>query len=564
LNRWYDVSAYRIGGSESRKVAILFNDITEAKRATDALRESESRERARAAEVEAIMDAAPAAIFIAHDAECRSMSGNRTAHTLLQREPGKNLSKSASEGERPANFRAMKDGIEIPPQELPVQKAAATGQPVRNYELDVVFEDGATLNLLADAVPMLDEDGRPRGAVGILSDITELKRAERRLRESQKLESLGLLAGGVAHDFNNLLTLINCYAEFIVNGLPKNDPLRKDASQIQRAGERAAALTGQLLAFSRKQVIQPRPLNLNAIIAETEDMLRRLVGEDIELMVSLNPRLGQVLADPGQMHQILMNLAANARDAMPDGGELFIETSNVEIDGKFAAQHPETAPGPYVLLTVTDTGQGMDQATAMQIFEPFFTTKGLGSGTRLGLATVYGIVRQNSGWIGVQSEPGKGASFQIYLPRISAVPSPEPLRESAPATLTGGETVLIVEDQKEVLQLARTTLESYGYRVLEAAHAEEAILVSGGYPGPIDILVTDVVLPGMNGRELAGRLIASRPAMKVLFVSGYAGDVIAHRGVLDSGLEYLPKPFSPDGLAAKIREVLGPPRPLPC
>ncbi|MGA2436654.1 MAG: ATP-binding protein, partial [Bryobacteraceae bacterium] len=338
-----------------------------------------------------------------------------------------------------------------------------------------------------------------------------------------------------------------------------NDPLRKDASQIQRAGERAAALTGQLLAFSRKQVIQPRPLNLNAIIAETEDMLRRLVGEDIELMVSLNPRLGQVLADPGQMHQILMNLAANARDAMPDGGELFIETSNVEIDRKFAAQHPETAPGPCVLLTVTDTGHGMDQATAMQIFEPFFTTKGLRNGTGLGLATVYGIVRQNSGWIGVQSEPGKGASFQIYLPRVSAAPSPDPPRESAPATLTGGETVLIVEDQKDVLQLTRTALESYNYRVLEAAHAEEAILVSGGYPGPIDILVTDVVLPGMNGRELAGRLAASRPEMKVLFVSGYAGDMIGHRGVLDTGLEYLPKPFSPDGLAAKIREVLGPP-----
>jgi PAS domain S-box-containing protein len=434
---------------------------------------------------------------------------------------------------------------------------------VRSLEVDHIDEQGNVIPVEINAT--LVQSGAVRQVLAVLRDISGRKAAEaekfkleEELRQAKKLESIGRLAGGIAHDFNNLLTLINCYADFIVNGLPENHPLREDALQVLRAGERAAALTGQLLAFSRKQVIRPRPLNLNAIVAETEDMLRRLVGEDIELMVSLDPRLGQVLADPGQIHQILMNLAANARDAMPDGGELFIETSNVEIDGDLAAQHPETAPGHYILLTVTDTGQGMDPATGMQIFEPFFTTKGLGKGTGLGLSTVYGIVRQSSGWIGVQSEPGKGASFRIYLPRISAAPSPNPSRESAPATLTGGETVLIVEDQKEVLQLAKTTLKSYGYRVLEAAHAEEAILVSGGYPGPIDILVTDVVLPGMNGRELAGRLAASRPEMKVLFVSGYAADVIGHRGVLDSGVEYLPKPFSPDGLAAKLREVLGP------
>ncbi len=523
----------------------MVEDVTEQKLAEEALRQSEAKYKA-------LIEATDTGYAI-FDSEGRLLDANAeyvrmTGRTSFDQIAGKSIREWTADYDRERNWAQF--------------QAFLKQAGVRNLEVDHADEHGNIIPIEVNATVV--KSGGVSQLLAMCRDISGRKAAEaekfkleEELRQAKKLESIGRLAGGVAHDFNNLLTLINCYAEFIVNGLRPDDPLREDASQIQKAGERAAALTRQLLAFSRKQVLQPRTLNLNAMVGETEDMLRRLLGEDIDLITKLDPGLGEVMADPGQIHQILMNLSANARDAMPDGGKLIIETRNIEVDSDFSARHPETVPGPYVLLTVADTGQGIDEATCAQIFEPFFTTKVLGKGTGLGLSTVYGIVRQSSGWIGVESELGKGATFRIYLPRIPTKPLPDKKREVTPSNLAHGETVLVVEDQKEVLQLTHTALGSYGYVVLEAANGEEAVLVARRHSGPIHVLVTDVVLPGMNGRELAGQLAVSRPEMKVLFVSGYSESVISHRGVLDSGIEYLPKPFTPEGLAAKVREVLG-------
>ena len=387
--------------------------------------------------------------------------------------------------------------------------------------------------------------------------------AEAKLRESQehylqaqKLESIGRLAGGVAHDFNNLLTVINGYSVLVLRKLAEADPLRLQVDEIRKAGERAAELTQQLLAFGRKQLTRPQPVDLNSMVRESENMFRRLLGEDIELSTRVSSGVGLVLVDRGQIHQILMNLVANARDAMPVGGHLAIETSPVEIDSRHAAAHPEATLGPAILLTVTDSGQGMDEQTRQHIFEPFFTTKGMAKGTGLGLATVYGVVQQSHGWIGVRSEPGKGSSFEIYLPRIvdpAAVDAPAP---GSTFPRRGSETILVVEDQVEVRAFAVSALSTYGYQVLDAADGEQALALSGSHRGRIDVLLTDVVLPGMNGRELADRIKSARTEIAVLFTSGYTDDVIAHRGVLDRNVAYIPKPYTADELAEKVLEVL--------
>jgi PAS domain S-box-containing protein len=410
-----------------------------------------------------------------------------------------------------------------------------------------------------------DEKGQPLEVVGAWSDITERKLAEEeqfRLREqlqqAQKLESVGRLAGGVAHDFNNLLTVINGYSALVLNQLAPADPLHKMVDEIGKAGRRAAELTKQLLLLSRKQVTQLEEVNLNDVIAEVERMLERVIGSDIRLESTLSPSLGHVLADPGQLHQVLMNLAVNARDAMPGGGTLLIETLNIDLDDSYTEQHAEMRPGPYVQLTVSDTGIGMTKDVMSHLFEPFYTTKKPGEGTGLGLATVYGIVKQSGGSIWTYSEPGKGTTFTIYLPRIEAGARLEQEPEPEPQSLRGTETILVVEDQEQLLKMAGSVLRSYGYRVLEAANPGEALLHCERYAGAIHLLLTDVAMPGITGPELAGRVKPLRPAMEVVFMSGYSERGIAERADLTGA--YLPKPFSPQALAIKVRGVLGAPR----
>ncbi|MGB7718848.1 MAG: PAS domain S-box protein [Bryobacteraceae bacterium] len=405
--------------------------------------------------------------------------------------------------------------------------------------------------------------GEPLHFVAVVEDITGQKRAEeerrhleRQLLQAQKMESLGRLAGGVAHDFNNHLTVINGYCAMLLDEMGPGDPLREPVDEILLAGHRAAALTRQLLAFSRKQVAEPRVVSLNDLVADARKMLSRLIGDDVEIITHLDAELGSVVADSSQMNQVLMNLAINARDAMPDGGRIVMETTNIDIDSGYAAQHAGVEAGPYVLLSITDTGAGMTQEVVQHIFDPFFTTKEIGAGTGLGLSTVYGIVKQAGGWIWVYSEPGKGSTFKVYLPRAGAAPEPLTTPVLAAETLRGSETVLVVEDQPEVRKLTLAMLKSQGYRLLQAASGSEALSLSERYPEPIHLLITDVVMPGMTGRELATRLVALRPSLKTLYTSGYTAHAIAHEGVLDAAVAYLPKPFSPAQLAAKVREVL--------
>jgi signal transduction histidine kinase len=391
----------------------------------------------------------------------------------------------------------------------------------------------------------------------IIRDTTERSKLQEQLQQSQKMESIGRLAGGVAHDFNNILTVITGYTSFVLEALRDDDPLRGPINEIQGAGQRAASLTHQLLAFSRKQVIDPKLINLNDTILDVCKMLQRLVGEDIDVVSTLDPNVGRILADPNQIQQVLMNLAANARDAMPNGGTLMIETHNVEIGEAYVAAHAGTAAGPYVLLTVTDTGLGMDDAVRRQIFEPFFTTKPQGQGTGLGLAMVYGTVKQSGGWIWVYSEPGRGTTFKIYLPRSSGEGESDanpPVQVAV--DLRGSETLLIVEDQHDVRRLAVQILERRGYRVLQAATPSEALQLCQSTYERIDLLITDVVMPGMNGRDLAVQLLAQRPSVKVLYMSGYTENIIGHQGILDRGVAYISKPFTPVALAEKVREVL--------
>jgi two-component system cell cycle sensor histidine kinase/response regulator CckA len=403
-----------------------------------------------------------------------------------------------------------------------------------------------------------------RFLVGVIRDVTERKRAEaehekleEQLRAAQKMEAIGSLAGGIAHDFNNLLSVILNYAGFALDHVREGDPLRDDLLEVKKAGERAAVLTRQLLAFGRKQVLQPVPLDLNLVLADTEKMLRRIVGEDIDFIRVETPDLGLIMVDPGQLEQVIMNLVVNARDSMPDGGKLTVETSNVEIDGEYTARHVAVAPGPYVLLAVTDTGCGMDEQTKARLFEPFFTTKAKGKGTGLGLSTVYGIVKQSGGNIWVYSELGRGTTFKVYLPRdLSATAATVIRPPKVPRRTTGTETILLVEDEEALRKAARRALDAAGYTVLTAADGVEALQTSAQHGGDIHLLLTDVIMPRMNGRMLAQELSKSRPATKVLYMSGYTDDAIVHHGVLDAGAQFLAKPFTAADLKAKVREVL--------
>ncbi len=408
-----------------------------------------------------------------------------------------------------------------------------------------------------------DETGRAMRMSGTIMCITARKRAEEalgqseeQLRQAQKMEAVGKLAGGVAHDFNNLLTIITGYGELLLRRLGPRDPSRKYIEEIKKAGDRAASLTQQLLAFSRRQVLIPKALDLNVVVDGMSTMLQRLLGEDIDLATTLAPELWHVKADPGQLEQIIMNLAVNARDAMPQGGKLTLETANVEITETRVRGQVVMAPGYYAMLAMSDTGVGMDQETQSRIFEPFFTTKEQGKGTGLGLSTVYGIVKQSGGHIVVYSEPGRGTTFKIYLPRVEEMVERVVVEPMTSALPRGTETILLVEDEPGVRSFAREALELQGYTVLEARHGIEAMLVSNQHSGSVHLLVTDVVMPQMSGREVVEYLVAQRPHLKVLYMSGYTENAIVHHGVLDPGTFFLQKPFTPEALVRRVREVL--------
>jgi PAS domain S-box-containing protein len=551
--RCYNLAAWPIRDDDGRVASLVhvIRDITERKGAEAALRESEAKYRIVADNTydwEFWIDEDERLLYCSPS--CVRITGHRAEEFLAD----------------PTFYARV-----VHPDDRAIYEAhrrtSKTSPDASSAEFRVVRPDGSVRWVGHVCVPVHDESGVAIGRRGSNRDVTERKHAEEEkaklqadLLQSQKIESIGRLAGGVAHDFNNILTVILGYVNFALRDVREGDPLRDALAEIQTAGERAAALTRQLLAFSRKQVLQPVSLNLNRVAADLEKMLRRLIGEDVDLVLAPAPDLGRVTADPGQIEQVLINLAVNARDAMPDGGKLTIETANVEIDAEYAAHHVAVKPGPYVLLAVSDTGHGMDEATRARVFEPFFTTKQVGKGTGLGLSTVYGIVKQSGGNVWVYSEPGKGTSFKIYLPRDASDAAPT-VRDAAPAArVEGTETLLIVEDEESLRGLATRILARLGYTVLTAANGGEALLLCEQHAKEIHLVLTDVVMPMMGGRVLVERLRGVRPGIKVLYMSGYTDNAIVHHGVLDADVKFIGKPFRADDLATKVREVLDGPR----
>jgi two-component system, cell cycle sensor histidine kinase and response regulator CckA len=525
-------------------------DITERKRAEEALRKSEGRLR----EAQKVGRTG----FLDWDVRTNEIEWSDETCRMYGFEPG-------------ACAPTLESTVGLVPSEDRefVERQLATALVSHSdYDIEhrIVRPDGQVIHVHARGKVTRSADGTPLRMLGTVVDITERKRHEEetellrlQLAQAQKMESIGRLAGGVAHDFNNLLTVINGYAAFLSKRLAVRDPLRQYALEIGEAGERAASLTSQLLAFSRKQAIMPKAINLNAVIADAERMLQRLIGEDIELVTSPAPRLGLIMADPDQIHQVIINLAVNARDAMPKGGKIEITATDVDLDETAVATHPDATPGRYVQLTITDTGTGMTEEVRQNIFEPFFTTKEQGKGTGLGLAMVYGIVRQNGGWMEVKSEVGRGSTFRMHLPRIDAGAAADEAKPTVANASRGVETVLVVEDQEAVRRLVKRILEAHGYHVLEAASGAEAHAVASGHAGEIDLLLTDVVMPGMDGRTLSEQLRELRPTLRVILMSGFAEDVVARRDALASGLAYIQKPFGPEELAARIRGILDSP-----
>jgi PAS domain S-box-containing protein len=540
--KWIETAMTNLLGNPAvQAIVVTARDITDRFQTRQALERTKSN-------LTALLESTDDLIWSV-DTECRVLTYNRALAEHLRRHYG-------------AEIQA---GM-VPYAHLPPHVAELWRERYRRaieegpFRVEVDLDGGRTVEFSLNPI---QSGGECVGLSVFGKDITERKQTEAQrqrlsdhLAQAQKMESVGRLAGGVAHDFNNLLTVINGYTQLALSRLKSGDPLHAQVAEVRKAGDRAAGLTRQLLAFSRKQVLQPRDLNLNQVVEEMDSMLRRLVGEDVEVFFALSSGRPAVHADPHQLEQVILNLAVNARDAMPDGGRLLIETDIVKRDESFAAANPEVRPGRYAVLSVGDTGVGMDQATLQRIFEPFFTTKEAGQGTGLGLSMVQGIVAQSGGHIGVSSAPGKGTTFEIYLPALAVADIPRQKLDESPA-LRGTETVLVVEDQQEVCDYATAVLQEYGYRVIQAASADEALAVCEHEPEPIDLLLTDVVMPRTSGRELVARLASGRPGMKTLFMSGYTDDVIAHHGVLDEGMNFIQKPFSPEELAGKVRSVLG-------
>ncbi len=505
-------------------------DVTEQKRVENSLRESEQRYRE-------LFESANDIVYT-HDMEGHYTSLNRA---------GERITGYTRDEARSLDFATV-----VVPEDVELVKAMLAGKRAgerqTTYEITIVGKSGKRLPLEL-STQVLCRDGKPVEVLGIARDVSERKRLEEQLRQSQKMEAIGRLAGGVAHDFNNLLTLINGYTDMLLGQLPPESPLHSDANEVRRAGEKAVALTRQLLTFSRQQVVAPKILDLNEIVSDMDRMLRRLIGEDVELEVRLDGQLGRVSADASQLEQVVMNLAVNARDAMPKGGRLTIETLSVHVEDPVPHRTGDLAPARYAMLVVSDTGEGMDEETRHHIFEPFYTTKGEGRGTGLGLATVYGIVKQNGGHVAVESQPDQGATFRVYLPVTEAEATPQ-AQPHAPATMRrGSETVLLVEDEESVRRLLHASLERCGYAVLCASDGLEALRICEGYEGPIDLMVTDVVMPVMGGVELRDRARTIRPDMRTLFISGYTEHPL-------EGSPFLPKPFTPMELAETVREIL--------
>ncbi len=535
---WGRNSARMVLGREGqfRYYQGVLEDITRQKFAEEELLAANEKLRA-------VFDAAPVAV-ISLDPEGRVLSWNAAAERMLgwseEEVIGVQLP-TVSEDQR-EEFRQL-------------QERVIKGELLVGVELRRQKRDGTPVELAVYAAPLYGTDGAVAGIMGILVDVTERKELEARLIQSQKMESVGQLAGGIAHDFNNLLTVILGNCEIVLTGLPSDSAQRSDVEDIRNAADHAAALTRQLLAFSRRQILQPRVLTLNTVVTETLDMLGRLIGENIELITDLDPELATTRADPVEIGQVLINLAVNARDAMPEGGQLTIRTESTTLDRQVRTNGDSIPPGGYVLLTMSDTGLGMDQSTISRIFEPFFTTKQKAKGTGLGLSTVYGIVKQSGGYIAVESEPGKGTTFRVYLPQADEEVEEAPTVER-PVTTRGSETVLLVEDEAALRGPMRRGLEREGYAVFEAGDASEALAICRSYGGEIHIMVTDLVMPGMDGVELARHAESLRPDMKVLFTSGYTDSEVARRGLVGPGVAFLQKPYTPSELLRRIREVL--------
>jgi two-component system cell cycle sensor histidine kinase/response regulator CckA len=516
-----------------------FRDITERKRAEERLRESEERFRSLSeASLEGIM---------VHDQGVILDANRAFAQLFGYGQPEELIGKNGPD-------------LLLTPESRSRIRQRIQRQGEGQIELTGVRKDGTTFAMETESRPMKYR-GRDARIVSF-RDLTDRKRDEEekvklqgQLQQAAKMEAVGRLAGGIAHDFNNILTVITGYSELLLQKIGKESPIQGELQEIKRAGDRAALMTQQLLAFSRKQIIEPKVMRLDRLVADVLAMLARLIGEDIALQTITGKSLGSVKVDPGQFQQILMNLVVNARDAMPGGGKIVIETANVELDAGYCATHPYVTPGRFVMLSVGDTGAGMSDEVKAHIFEPFFTTKEKGSGTGLGLATTYGAVKQSGGSIEVYSEVGIGTTFKIYLPRVEE--EEKPAKDGSLVDLPGGaETVLLVEDEDTVRDLGVRILKDLGYRVMQARNGGEALAVAQKYGERIDLLLTDVVMPGMSGGELATQMVLLRPETKVLFTSGYTDDAIVHHGILDEGVSFIGKPYTPERLARKVREVL--------
>ena len=522
----------------------LEQDVAARQMAEAALRESEARFRS-------LVEAAPEGIFV--QSQGRFVYVNPAMLRLFGASRVEDLlGMEIMERIAPEYREAVRERIHLQRE---------TGKPAPLMDQEYLRLDGSQVPVETTAVPVRYQ-GRDAHLV-FVRDITrrrqteeEKAKLEAQLAQAQKMESVGRLAGGVAHDFNNLLTVINLYSDMALRSLEPDNPLRQDLEEIRRAGDRAAQLTRQLLIFSRRQPLEMRTLNLNEVLQGLAKMLPRLLGEDILLQMKLAPDLGYIHADPGQIEQVVVNLAVNARDAMPEGGQLTLETVNTTLDKLFLRLHSGVEEGEYIMLAVSDTGVGMTEEVKAHLFEPFFTTKGPGKGTGLGLATVYGIVKQHRGHIWVYSEPGLGSTFKVYLPRVEAGPAATSRSEEATALPRGSETVLVVEDEPAVRSVAVRVLSGLGYQVLEASSGLDALQVAATWGQMIHLLLTDVIMPEMNGKALAEQLTALYPALKVLFISGYTDETISHHGVLEEGVAFLQKPFTPSRLAHKVREVL--------